>query len=407
VAAVLTGVFSAADAASSFGVLFFGGIAVGAIIGYGLRCGMSRLRRAGMVGTTTHVLYEVCTPFVLFLLAEEIHVSGILAVVAAGLVMQEHEGNIKSPERARQQMVSNSFWEVIIFVINGFLFVMLGMQLPKVMEADTIENLSSVTVIGAVLAVTLSIIVVRFLGVAVLDVIYADMVARRKGAGAESTGTILKQALVTTLAGPKGAVTLSIILTLPIVAGQMVVACLASYSFARYRRKRREVLFFSYIILMLMPFQVTLVPNYMIADGLGILDTVWAIILPGIFSTFAIFLLTKYMRQIPSGYIEAATLDGASEWQIFTNIALPLCKNAIFALTILLFIDYWNMVEQPLVLMANAKDLQPMSVFLSQINEAEIGIAFAASSLFMIPPLLIFLWGEEYLVEGISRSGVK
>ena len=127
----------------------------------------------------------------------------------------------------------------------------------------------------------------------------------------------------------------SIVLTLPIVGGQMIVACLASYSFARYRRKRREILFFSYIILMLMPFQVTLVPNYMIADTLGILNTIWAIILPGIFSTFAVFLLTKYMRQIPSGYIEAATLDGASEWQIFTNIALPLCKNAIFALTTL------------------------------------------------------------------------
>ena len=198
----------------------------------------------------------------------------------------------------------------------------------------------------------------------------------------------------------------SILLTLPIVAGQMVVACLASYSFARYRRKRREVLFFSYIILMLMPFQVTLVPNYMIADSLGILDTVWAIILPGIFSTFAIFLLTKYMRQIPSGYIEAATLDGATEWQIFTNIALPLCKNAIFALTILLFIDYWNMVEQPLVLLTDVNK-QPLSVFLSQINEPELGIAFAASSVYMIPPLLIFFWGEEYLVEGISRSGIK
>ena len=183
----------------------------------------------------------------------------------------------------------------------------------------------------------------------------------------------------------------SIILTLPIVGGQMVVACLASYSFARYRRKRRELLFFSYIILMLMPFQVTLVPNYMIAD---------------IFSTFAIFLLTKYMRQIPTGYIEAATLDGASEWQIFTNIALPLCKNAIFALTILLFIDYWNMVEQPLVLLTDTAK-QPLSVFLSQINEPELGIAFAASSVYMIPPLLIFFWGEDYLVEGISRSGIK
>lgn len=198
----------------------------------------------------------------------------------------------------------------------------------------------------------------------------------------------------------------SILLTLPIVAGQMVVSCLASYSFARYRRKRREVLFFSYIILMLMPLQVTLVPNYMIADSLNILDTIWAIILPGVFSTFAIFLLTKYMRQIPSGYIEAATLDGASEWQIFTNVALPLCKNAIFALTILLFIDYWNMVEQPLVLLTDINK-QPLSVFLSQINEPELGIAFAASSVYMIPPLLIFFWGEDYLVEGISRSGIK
>jgi multiple sugar transport system permease protein len=198
----------------------------------------------------------------------------------------------------------------------------------------------------------------------------------------------------------------SIILVVPIVAGQMAVACLASFSFARYRRKRREVLFFSYIILMLMPFQVTLVPNYMIADKLGILNTNWAIILPGIFSTFSIFLLTKYMRQIPSAYIEAAKLDGATEWQIFTKIALPTCKSAIFALTILLFIDYWNMVEQPLVLLTDV-DKQPLSVFLSQINESEIGIAFAASALYMIPPLLIFLWGEEYLVEGISRSGVK
>ena len=198
----------------------------------------------------------------------------------------------------------------------------------------------------------------------------------------------------------------SIVLVLPIVVGQMGVSCLAAYSFARYRRKRREVLFFSYIILMLMPFQVTLVPNYMIADQLGILNTIWAIILPGVFSTFAVYLLTKYMRQIPVAYIEAAKLDGATEWQIFTQIAVPMCSTAIFALSILLFIDYWNMVEQPLVLLTDA-ELQPMSVFLSQINEAEIGIAFAASALYMIPPLLIFLWGEEYLVEGISRSGVK
>ena len=198
----------------------------------------------------------------------------------------------------------------------------------------------------------------------------------------------------------------SIILVVPIVIGQMLVACLAAYSFSRYRRKRREILFFSYIILMLMPFQVTLVPNYIVAEKLGILDSIWAIILPGVFSTFSVFLLAKYMRQIPSSYIEAAKLDGASEWQIFTRIAIPMCKSALYAMSILLFIDYWNMVEQPLVLLTSV-DKQPLSVFLSQVNEAEFGIAFAASALYMIPPILIFLYGEEYLVEGISRSGIK
>jgi len=198
----------------------------------------------------------------------------------------------------------------------------------------------------------------------------------------------------------------SVALVVPIVLGQIIVGCLASYSFARYRRKRREVLFFSYVILMLMPFQVTLVPNYLIANKLGIYNTWWAIILPGIFSTFSIFLLSKYMRQIPSSYIEAAKLDGANEWNIFTRICLPMCKSAIYAMAILLFIDYWNMVEQPLILLEDAGK-QPLSVFLSQINASEVGVAFAASFIFMVPPLLIFLYGEQYLVEGISRSGIK
>lgn len=198
----------------------------------------------------------------------------------------------------------------------------------------------------------------------------------------------------------------SVALVVPIVFGQLLVGCLAAYSFSRYRRKRREVLFFSYVILMLMPFQVTLVPNYLIANWLGIYNTWWAIILPGVFSTFSVYLLSKYMRQIPSSYIEAAKLDGANEWNIFTKISLPMCKSAIYAMAILLFIDYWNMVEQPLILLEN-ESKQPLSVFLSQINASEIGVAFAASFIFMLPPLLIFLYGEQYLVEGISRSGIK
>ena len=196
----------------------------------------------------------------------------------------------------------------------------------------------------------------------------------------------------------------AVILVLPIVVFQLIVACLASYGFARYRGKLRQLIFFAYIVLMFMPYQVTLVPNYLVSDFLGILETRWAVILPGIFSPFAVFLLTKSMKRIPESIIEAARLDGAGEWQICTRICIPACRSSIFSVVILIFIDYWNMVEQFIVLMTD-RDKMPLSVFLSEINTGEISRAFAVAVIFMIPALLLFLYGEEYLVEGISSSG--
>ncbi len=196
----------------------------------------------------------------------------------------------------------------------------------------------------------------------------------------------------------------SVILVGPIVIFQLIVASLASYGFARYRGRIREIIFFAYIILMLMPYQVTLVPNYLVSDWLNLLDTNWAIWLPGIFSPFAVFLLTKFMRRIPTSVMEAAQIDGAGEWQIYRRICLPLCKGAICSAAILVFIDYWNMVEQPLILMSDAEQ-HPLSVFLSKINAGEIGLAFAVATIYMVPSLLIFLYGEEYLVDGITYQG--
>lgn len=196
----------------------------------------------------------------------------------------------------------------------------------------------------------------------------------------------------------------SVILVGPIVVFQLVVACLASYGFARYRGRIREIIFFSYIILMLMPYQVTLVPNYLISSWLGLLDSYWAIWLPGIVSPFAVFLLTKFMRRIPTSVIEAAEIDGAGEWQIFSKVCFPLCKGALASAAILVFIDYWNMVEQPLILLSDSEK-HPLSVFLSKINAGEIGLAFAVATIYMIPTLLVFLYGEEYLVDGITYQG--
>lgn len=196
----------------------------------------------------------------------------------------------------------------------------------------------------------------------------------------------------------------SVFLVVPIVAFQVGIASLAAYGFTRWRGRVRSLIFFVYTVLMLMPYQVTLVPNYLVSDWLGILNTRWAIILPGSFASFSVFLLTKYMRQIPYSIIEAAKVDGANEWQIFTRICLPQCKGALVSIAILVFIDYWNMVEQPLVLMSDL-EMQPLSVYLTTINEEEVGLAFAMATIYMIPSLLIFLRGEEYLVEGIAHSG--
>lgn len=196
----------------------------------------------------------------------------------------------------------------------------------------------------------------------------------------------------------------SVILVVPITVFQILVACLASYGFARSRGKIKSLIFFTYVILMLMPYQVTLVPNYLVADKFHLLDTNWAIWLPGIFSPFSVYLLTKYMRRIPKAMFEAAQIDGAGEFAMFRKIAMPICKGAIYSCAILVFIDYWNMVEQPLILFSDVEKY-PLSVFLSKINEGEVGLAFAVATIYMIPGLLIFLYSEEYLVEGITYQG--
>lgn len=190
----------------------------------------------------------------------------------------------------------------------------------------------------------------------------------------------------------------SVILVVPIVVVQVIVALGAAYSFARVRTKRRQVLFLSYILWMIMPYQVTLVPNYLVSGWLHILNTRIAVILPGIFAPFCVYLLTKYMRRIPKEVMEAARLDGAGEWKILTRVCIPMIRGPVISVIILTFIDNWNMVEQPLVLLNDAEKY-PLSIFLSQMKDADAGVAFAASVIYMIPPLLLFLYGQEDLVQ--------
>lgn len=186
----------------------------------------------------------------------------------------------------------------------------------------------------------------------------------------------------------------SVIMTFPTVIGQTIVSSLAAFAFAKLRFPFRDKLFFVYIILLILPLQVTLVPNYIVLDNLDLLNNFLAVILPGTFSAFGICLLRQSIRYIPEASIEAARIDGASYLKIFTQIILPQIKGGLVTLVLLCFIDNWNVVEQPLIYFED-KGMYPLSITLSDISNSDFGIIFACGVMFMIPPLLIFTYGHK------------
>lgn len=198
----------------------------------------------------------------------------------------------------------------------------------------------------------------------------------------------------------------SVMLVAPILIGATVVSSLAGYAFGLLRFRGRDWLFLLYLMTMLMPFQVTMVPNYLILSKLGLLNTSLAIILPGIFGAFGVFLMRQFMAQLPVVLLEAAKMDGAGHFTIFTRIALPLVKPGLSALVVLQFADYWNMVEQPLIFIEDVLRY-PLSLYLAQIGQEAIGVVFAASVIYMAPMVLLFLYTENEVVEGIQHTGIK
>lgn len=192
----------------------------------------------------------------------------------------------------------------------------------------------------------------------------------------------------------------------PIVAGQIVIGAPAAWAFARFRFRGKGVLYALYIILMLMPFQVTMVSSYFVLDRLGLMNTVWAIILPGAVSTFPVFLMIRFFAAIPSALTEAASLDGAGAWQIFIHLGLPLGVPGILSAVVLGFLEYWNALEQPMTFLKD-QTLWPLSLYLPTVTAENAGASLAASVIMLTPALLIFLFGQKYLEAGIAASGMK
>lgn len=186
----------------------------------------------------------------------------------------------------------------------------------------------------------------------------------------------------------------SLLITVPIVAIQGLVSVFAAFAFTKLHFPFRDGLFFIFIILLIMPSWVTMVPNYMMIQRLGLLDTIWALILPSAFTAFGVCLLRQFMRYIPDETIEAARLDGASTLRILFKIVLPQVKGGFAALMILTFIDNWNMVEQVIIYITD-EEKYPLSVALSSYAANDPGVIFACGAIFMIPPLLLYLYHSK------------
>lgn len=184
------------------------------------------------------------------------------------------------------------------------------------------------------------------------------------------------------------------------------VSLLAGYGFSQYRFPGRNALYWLYVVLMLLPFQAVVVPQYIVLQKTGLLGSRWAVILPCAFSTFTAFLLAQYMKGISRELLDAGRIDGLGELALFWRLAAPLCRPAVTAAVVLVFFSNWSMVEQPVVFLDELSQF-PLSVLLNRSSALFEGAAPACGILFSVLPILLYRFCYDDLVEGISLGCVK
>ena len=195
--------------------------------------------------------------------------------------------------------------------------------------------------------------------------------------------------------------------TVMILLGQAAVIPMMAYALSRFRFRGRDAIFFGIIMLMLLPFQVTMVPNVLTLKRLGLLNTVWAVIMPMWFSPFYIFLIRQFMLGLPNELLEAGQVDGAGTIRCYFQIVLPVCRPIIGAAVALSFADCWNLVEQPMTYLSQRTELQPLSVMFNQLADTSSGIEFAGAALYILPALFIYLYFLKDILAGVQLTELK
>lgn len=192
-------------------------------------------------------------------------------------------------------------------------------------------------------------------------------------------------------------------------AGQVLTCALSAYAFSKLEFKGRDVLFIFYLATMMIPGQVTMIPQYELMNNIGLLNNHWTLILLNWFSPFGVFLLRQFFVSIPDSLVEAARIDGASEVKIFSSVICPLAKPAFATLITLTFLNSWNDFQGPLIFLSSKEKftLQMGIRYFQQMFGTEYTLIMASTTMSLIPILIIYIGCQKYFIEGIAASGIK
>ena len=204
----------------------------------------------------------------------------------------------------------------------------------------------------------------------------------------------------------RNSVTVSVLVTI----GALFTSALAGYIFAKFTFKGRDTLFFLVVATMMVPFHVVLIPVFLIIRNMGIYNSLWALIVPGLVTAWGIFLMRQYMKTIPSEMLDAARIDGASELAIFLRIVLPISKPGLSALGIFIFMYHWNDFLWPLIVIEDAP-IRTLPLGLALFSEgfgiARWNLVMAATVLTVLPILIVFAIAQRNFIEGITLGSLK
>jgi multiple sugar transport system permease protein len=201
----------------------------------------------------------------------------------------------------------------------------------------------------------------------------------------------------------------SIFLALVMTIVQVLTSSLVGYVFAKIQFPGREVLFVIVLSTMMIPFSVVMIPLFLLVAKMDLANNYWGIIIPGLFSTFGIFLMRQFMSGLPDELLDAARIDGANEFRIFTSVILPLSKSPLAALGILTFLGQWDSFLWPLIVLTDS-DLFTLPVGLALFNNrfyTEYGPLLAGATIAVIPILIVFVSAQRFFMESVALKGMK